>query len=168
MRKGFLLLFALVWAIMPFGSAASHADDIWSFFRPVPKPTPETQDQTIWRLRPIVTIPALKISPSTKIDVLADVSMLSSAGGGISMQSLSYDQTEGAWGSNVSFSLIGLLSGDLTSSNPVDFSGAVAVGFFNDIIMFGLGYDLGYVSGRSRFFGLVSLGVNFNNSAVAK
>lgn len=117
-----------------------------------------------WKFRPTVNIPAFKITESVRPEAEVDVSMLTSVGGGLALQSLGTDQN-GKTISKLSWSPITvLMSGNLTnSSNPIDLSVASTIGVFDDVIMFGGGYDLGAVEGRSRWFGLISIGINFNN-----
>jgi len=66
--------------------------------------------------------------------------------------------------SNFSFSpLTVLISGDTAEGSTLDISYATTVGFFNNALMLGLGYDFGQVEGRRRTFFLLSVGINFNN-----
>lgn len=139
------------------------------FFKPIEKPTAAqiAADRTVaekssWR--PVVTLPALKLVETSREDAKIDALLLTSTGGGISWQKLKYDEEDEKWKSTFSVSPITiLLSGNLSSETPIDISYAATVGFFNNLIMVGGGYDLGSVSGRSRFFGLISIGINFNN-----
>lgn len=125
--------------------------------------------KTKWKLRPLVSLPALKITQSTREDAEADVFLLTSTGGGISFQKLEavppdQENPSGKWKSTFSWSpLTVLLSGNLAADDPIDLSLATTVGFFNNLLMFGVGYDLGTVEGRGRGFGVVSIGINFNN-----
>jgi|SoiMethySBSTD1v2_1073268.scaffolds.fasta_scaffold492002_2 hypothetical protein len=136
------------------------------FFKPIPKPggvgVLAVTKKNEWR--PNVTIPALKIVESSRENAKADALLLVSTGGGISWQKLTFDAASNKWRSTFSFSPATiLLSGNLAADNPIDLSYAMTVGFFNNLLMVGAGYDLGKVEGRSRFFGLLSIGVNFNN-----
>ena len=146
------------------------------FFSSVPHPPlvlglepPPPVRKTEWR--PLVSLPALKITESTRPNTKVDALLLTSVGGGISLQYLE-EYTDNSdpqqpikkWKSLVTWSpLTALLSGNLTADNPLDLSVASTIGFWDSRIMFGGGYDLGKVTGRSRWFGLLSIGINFNN-----
>ena len=138
-------------------------------FKPIPAPSTEGPDPTgkvptrsEWR--PVVNLPALKLVESSRDDAKVDALLLTSTGGGISWQKLKWDSEEKKWKSTFSISPATiLLSGNLSADNPIDISYAATVGFFNNLIMLGGGYDLGSVSDRSRFFGVISIGINFNN-----
>ena len=150
---------------------------IGRFFSSVPPPdtiiTPPLlgystkSDTTIvkkkWEFRPTVTLPAFKLVESTREDSNVDVFVLTSVGGGISLQKLKHDGKK--WKSQFSWSpLTILLSGNLNAEDTsLDLSIASTLGFFNNLLMVGGGYDLGSVKNRSRFFGLLSVGINFNN-----
>lgn len=139
------------------------------FFKRLEKPTTaqivadnSVTEKSEWR--PVVTLPALKLVETNREDAKVDALLLTSTGGGISWQKLKYDEEDEKWKSTFSVSPITiLLSGNLSADTPIDISYAATVGFFNNLIMVGGGYDLGSVSGRSRFFGLISIGINFNN-----
>lgn len=151
--------------IMSLSISVSGQNLMKKFFSPIPKLTqkdfaPATKSE--WR--PIISLPALKIIQSTRKDAQIDALLLTSTGGGISWQKLKLDNTTNKWNSVFSVSpLTILLSGNLTATNPIDISYATTLGFFNNLLMIGGGYDLGTVTGRSRFFGLLSIGVNLNN-----
>lgn len=146
---------------------ANAQTGIKSFFKPIPKPDLSLKNNSPnkkkeWR--PVINLPAFKIVESSRPDAKIDALMLTSTGGGISWQKLEFDTETNKWKSNFSFSPITILvSGNLTAANPIDITYATTVGFFNNLIMFGAGYDLGAVTGRSRIFGLVSIGINLNN-----
>jgi len=146
---------------------ANAQSGLKKFFSPIPNQSYELTDsietsRNEWR--PIISLPAFKILESSRPDAKVDALLLTSTGGGISWQKLKKNDKSGKWESTFSFSPATILiSGNLTSSNPIDISYATTVGFFNNLIMFGIGYDLGSVTGRSRVFGLVSIGINLNN-----
>ena len=163
MRKFFFLLLFFLFTI----SITKAQSGLKKFFSPVPKPTaalapgtPATRNE--WR--PVVSLPAMKLVESSRPDAKVDALLLTSTGGGISWQKLKLDAASNKWKCTFSFSpATFLLSGNFTADNPIDISYAMTVGFFNNLLMIGGGYDLGTVSGRSRFFGLISIGINFNN-----
>ena len=138
---------------------------------PIPDTGPEQPEpvaglaSTKWEWRPTVTLPAFKIVESTREDSKIDVFVLSSVGGGISYQKLKFDDETQRWKSIFSWSPITvLLAGNLNDTDsPLDLSLATTLGFVNNLFMIGAGYDLGRVEDRSRFFGLLSIGINFNN-----
>ena len=151
-----------------FSSTAYSQSAIDGFFKPIPKPTDQQLfdtdviKQNKWR--PSITLPALKLVESSRDDAVVDALVLTSTGGGISYQMLEYDSKAEKWKSNFSFSPATiLLSGNLTSDNPIDISYAMTLGIFDDMIMLGGGIDLGSVTGRSRWFGMISIGVSLNN-----
>jgi len=124
----------------------------------------EGGEEKRWEWRPIVSLPAFKITESTRPDAKVDALLLTSTGGGISIQKLVYNKEKKRYESSFSWSPVSiLLSGNLSADNPIDLSYLTSLGFFNNIVMFGIGYDLGTVSGRSRLFGALSIGINFNN-----
>ena len=140
-----------------------------SFFSPIPAPQlgilpSEGGTKPSWQWRPIVSLPALKLTESTRAGAKLDALLLTSTGGGISVQKLIFDETDKRWKSGFSWSPATiLLSGNLSAEKPIDISYATTIGFFNNLLMFGAGYDLGFVENRSRIFGVVSIGINFNN-----
>ncbi|MDO9069596.1 MAG: hypothetical protein Q7W05_14235 [Deltaproteobacteria bacterium] len=148
---------------------------IKSFFSTVPPPETqfgimkETEYSPVWKWRPIVALPAFKIVESTREDAEVDVFLLTSTGGGISWQKLKWEASEsssdgGKWNCLFSVSpLTVLISGNLQADDPLDISLASSVGVMNNLFMIGGGYDLGQVEGRGRWFGLISIGLNFNN-----
>lgn len=165
-----LLIIAQAFALEEIKTIDVEKKKSWikEFFSIVPKPDPSKIEQAAtqgeWKWRPIVTLPALKITESTRPDAKADVFLLTSAGGGISYQRLIYNSGTEKWECKFSWSpLTILLSGNLTAAKPIDISLATTIGIFNNLIMYGLGIDLGEVQGRSRIFGLLSIGININN-----
>ncbi len=149
--------------------SACFGQGLKSFFAPIPKPDEkilptEGGTKTAWKWRPIVSLPALKLTESSRSDAKVDALLLTSTGGGISLQKTFYDKVDKRWKSTFSWSPATiLLSGNLSADNPINISYATTVGFFNNLLMIGAGYDLGEVTGRSRFFGVLSIGINFNN-----
>jgi hypothetical protein len=138
------------------------------FSKPIPKPTAVALvggapiKKSEWR--PIISIPALKISKSVRDNSIVDTQLLTSTGGGVSWQMLEYDPITEKWKSNFSFSPATILiTGDTSGTSSLDISYATTIGFFNNLIMIGAGYDLGNVEGRNRLFGLISIGINLNN-----
>jgi hypothetical protein len=113
----------------------------------------------------VVSIPAFKIVESSRKNAQLDARILTQVGGGVSYQNLVYDSTNEKWISTFSFSpMTILISGNTANDDPIDLSYAMTVGFFDNLIMLGAGWDFGNVEDdRSRFFGLLSIGVNFNN-----
>lgn len=135
------------------------------FFSSVPLDG-KTKNDVQWEWRPQITIPALKITKSKRAEAKLDAQILTSVGGGLSLQKLIVVEENGVkrWVSNFSYSsLTVLISGDTAEGSTLDISYATTVGFFNNALMFGLGYDFGRVEGRRRTFFLMSIGINLNN-----
>lgn len=159
-----LLVFFLMFAL-----GTCFAQGLKQFFSPIPVPSEEFLPseggiKPSWKWRPIVTLPALKLTESTRDGAELDALLLTSTGGGISFQKLFFNEKDQRWESTFSWSPATLLlSGNLSAENPIDISYVTTIGFFNNLLMLGAGYDLGFVENRSRFFGVVSIGVNFNN-----
>ena len=129
-------------------------------FSPVPEAGASIGD-TKKEWRPIVNIPAIKIIESQRENAELDALLLTSTGGGISYQKMEFDGTK--WKSKWSLSpATFLLTGNIADNN-VDISWAATFGFLNNLIMVGAGRDFGQVEGRSRWFGVLSIGVNLNN-----
>lgn len=137
------------------------------FFDPIPKPELEikgVQDNTRSEWRPVVAIPALKLIESTRENAQLDALVLTQVGGGVSYQKLEYDSENKKWVCKWSISpMTVLLSANTANDNPIDISYAATVGLFDNLIMVGVGWDFGDVGDRSRLFGLLSMGINFNN-----
>ena len=150
-----LLLMAVSFAVINVANC-----QIKAFFAPIDENVATKKSE--WKLRPVVNIPAFKVIESNRDNAEVDVLMLSSVGGGISLQNIK--RVNGKPYCNFSWSPVTfLLSGNLASDNPIDLSVATSFGIFNNLIMIGVGYDFGMVENRSRFFGLLSFGINFNN-----
>lgn len=120
-------------------------------------------------MKPSIVLPAFKIYPSKKNHTIADVSVMSGIGGGISFGR--YDRNSKVKLTNgepdidlkTSFSfspLTVMLRKDVDKGN-IDLSCAMTGGCCNDVIMIGLGYDLGEVQDRNRQFVLLSIGASF-------
>ncbi|MFN8337185.1 MAG: hypothetical protein U0U09_18780 [Cyclobacteriaceae bacterium] len=138
------------------------------FFKPIPAVPQERANDTAAKKkqewRPVVALPAIKLVETSREDAKVDALLLTSTGGGICYQWLRWDEEDKKWKSQISLSPATiLLSGNVTADSPIDLSYAMTVGFFNNTIMLGGGYDLGSVSDRSRFFGVISIGISFNN-----
>jgi hypothetical protein len=166
----FLLLVAVVIILCSISCVrAVESSKSWlgSFFSPVP--IPDLPDKQLsfnveWKLRPIIALPALKVTKSTRENAILDVGALTSTGAGISLQRLEYDLNTEKWDCTFSISPVTILfSGSLAPDRTIDLSWVTTVGFFNNIIMFGFGYDFGSAQARSRLFGVLSVGMNFNN-----
>lgn len=168
MKNALLLLFAL-------SSLTGYSQNaLKKFFRPISKDaTLKLYQEDEWEWRPIVSIPALKITDSSRDGAKLDAMLLTSVGGGITWQKgknvKKFDnqgQEIERWRSSFSWSPATiLLAGNFTNENStLDISYAQTIGFFDNLLMLGGGYNFGYVEeGRSRFFLLLSIGINFNN-----
>ncbi len=121
------------------------------------------------KVKPSITLPAFKIYKSKKEHTIADVSVMSGIGGGISFVRYDADSkvklTNGDPDVNlktsVTFSPITILLRKEADKGSIDLSYAMTAGFFNDILMLGVGYDFGEVHDRNRLFILLSIGANF-------
>ncbi|KAA3597449.1 MAG: hypothetical protein DWQ06_13680 [Calditrichaeota bacterium] len=163
---GKLISVIFVFLFQSFAFSDSGSSVIDSFFSPIPKPDSTDMKTKKCKWRPSAVLPAFKITESSRDNSKVDVSILTSVGGGISLQKLKYNDEIKKWESTFSWSpLTILLSGKVNEENTtIDLSLATTFGFFNDWIMIGAGYDLGSVSeNRNRFFGLLSVGINRNN-----
>jgi hypothetical protein len=177
-------------AILVMTAFAAYGD-LGSLFSPVPPPDELSQLYAIsitksqnpdsamadvfrsiqprWDLRPAIAVPLLKVTESTREGAECDAALLTSIGMGVSYQNLVWkrDSTHpaaGAWQSRVSFSFLVLVAGDTSNAEiPLDVSPAVTVGLLDNAFSIGFGYDLGEVGDRSRWFGIISTGLSFNN-----
>jgi len=165
----FLLLSSQLANAQQPNAQSNMRSPVAEFFSPLPKPTASElashgapMREIKWR--PVVTIPAIKLTQSSRDNAKLDATILTQVGGGVSVQYLQYDSVAQRWDCYFSWSpLTVLLFGDTSKSAPLDISYATTVGFFNNAIMAGVGWDLGAVEGRKRFYGLLSIGINFNN-----
>jgi len=121
----------------------------------------------IWEWRPVVSIPAIKLTESTRPNASVDGTVLTSVGGGVSLEHLKWNSRhgeQGGWESTFAFSpLTVLVSGKSEANVQLDVSPAMTVGLWQNKFLLGAGYDLGEVKGRSRWFGLLSIGISFIN-----
>jgi hypothetical protein len=122
-------------------------------------------DSTFLDVKPIVTIPALKIVSSVRSNALYDAEFITSAGGGITIQSSTF-RKDGTNYVNISLTPVGfILTGNTTQANSViDLSYFASIGLFNNVFQIGGGYDLGAETGKSRFFWALSFGINLSNN----
>lgn len=154
----FLLICAL---LIPIESFAQTAKDI--------------QLGKKWKLAPSITIPPLMLRESPEENVGFDVVFTASIGGGIAFKYCEIDPVTGESDSQFSWSPFTILiSGDTKSETPdLSVAYAMTVGFFDDLIQTGFGYDFG--DNRitnddgaevtiSRWFFLLGLGFSFGNS----
>lgn len=148
---------------------AKKTSKLKRLFRRLPPPGPD-EPTTTWEWRPVITIPALKLTQSVRSGAVADVAVLTSVGGGLSYEELVRTRTN-VGGVEVvkttcpfSISPATFLFAGKTSDSSLDFSYAATAGFFDNKIMIGVGYDLGKIDDKrpSRFFLLLSVGINFN------
>lgn len=159
--------FVPILTVFFLSTLSSYAQDDESmfdyFFKPRPIQKGIVESNPIWEFKPSVQIPALKLTESNRENAQIDASFLASAGGGITLQRSI--QKDGKNYSTISWSpAIFLLTGDTTEDNPLDLSYCTTIGFLNNIIQIGAGYDLGVVENRSRFFGVLSFGINLTNN----
>lgn len=116
-----------------------------------------------WELKPMIAIPLLKFTESTSEDGALDATFITSSGTGVTYQKT--EIVDDKFNAKYSVSGFFLVSGSLNDSNlSIDTAVCATFGVWNNRIQFGAGYDLGKVSGRSRFFGLASLGINLTNN----
>lgn len=125
-----------------------------------------------WKLGPSITIPPLRVQESLRNDAKLDVVLTASVGGGLSFQYVQTDPLTGTEERVFTWSPFTiLLSGNsVEDMTNIDLSYAMTVGFFNDLIMTGFGYNFGdnvslNEAGEtvelSRWFFLLGLGVSF-------
>lgn len=123
-----------------------------------------------FKVKPSITLPAFKIYKSKKENTIADVAVMSGIGGGVSL--VWYDKknsiatplnskTDVKLKSYFTFSPMTVLLRKEAEKGSIDLSYAMTAGFFDDILMIGIGYDLGEVKDRNRLFLLLSIGANF-------
>lgn len=144
-------------------SAFAQVDDDFTFkYFLSPRPTTRAPFVTAnWDFKPMVQIPALKVVKSKRANAELDASFFTSAGGGISLQRTILKGTNNY--TTFSTSLIALVNGDTSKDDPLDLSCALTIGFFDNILQLGIGRDFGSVNG-SRWFGLLSAGINLTNN----
>lgn len=116
-----------------------------------------------WSFDETVTIPVLKLVESSRDNAQYDAALFTGIGGGICL-AYSKINVDGTKDRIVTISpLTILISGDTSNEDATffDVSYAFTVGFFNDKIMVGVGRDFGEVDDRSRWFGMLGLGIAF-------
>src|SRR5690349_5097645 len=93
-------------------SLICYSQGLKKFFAPIPKPASglpaEAGEEKRWEWRPIVALPAFKITESTRPDTKVDALLLTSTGGGISIQKLAYNQEKKRYESSFSWSPISI------------------------------------------------------------
>jgi hypothetical protein len=165
---------SIAWGgVCPDGGPEGRRSPVRRLFSAIPPPREDRLEAdrstrstsfTCAEWRPVVTIPALRVTQSTRANAVVDAFLLTSVGGGLSWQRLRWNAARRRYDSTFSVSpATVLLAGRIAGDNVLDVSYAATVGFFNNLLMVGTGYDLGTVKGRSRWFGLLSVGINFNN-----
>jgi hypothetical protein len=166
--KKYLAIFCLVFVSLSF-SADTFNSPFQYFFKPRPivlTPPVSTNKMMLvnpkgyldsllhngnWEFKPISSIAALKISkgsqslfsPAFGIGVTAERSVVK--------DSLNY--------STYSISVLAFISDSSVAKTPVNFSPAATIGFLNNHLQVGAGYDFKAPTG-SRFFGLIGYGLN--------
>ena len=117
-----------------------------------------------WQFHPTLTINATCVRPSIASGVSSDVEFLSAAGPALTLQHTGI-APDGSNYADYSANLSLLLSGSTNSSPSIVPALAVTAGLFNNALEVGGGVDLVKRNdGLSRFFVLVSLGVNITNN----
>ena len=160
MKKKSLIVFLLF-----VFSNISYSQTFENFFQPrkinplISSPAPD-----IWEFKPIVQVPALKVTESNRENATLDATMLVSAGGGITLQHTV--QKDGKNYAEYGFSFVVLLSGDTKKEGSVlDLSLAFTGGAFNNLLQLGAGLDLGEVEvDQPRWFLVGSFGINLTNN----
>lgn len=119
--------------------------------------------EPIWEFKPTVQIPAFKITESSRENAQLDATFLASTGGGVTLQKRIVKDDKNYAIFSWSPAII-LITGDTSKDDPLDLSYCTTIGFFNNLIQLGAGWDFGEVEGRSRWFGVISAGININNN----
>jgi hypothetical protein len=115
-------------------------------------------------LRPVVHIPALRVTKSTRPDAQLDAAVLTSVGGGASWEQLHWDAPAERWVASWSVGAALLVSGNLQDSNAtLDLAPAIVGGLLDNKFQLGVGYNAGSAPTGHRTFLLISIGINFNN-----
>jgi hypothetical protein len=161
MKRTILSLFLLV-TISTVSSAAT-----WDYFfhaRKVGLKLGATTTSPEWMFKPTFTIDATSIRPGTHPGVQTDESFLSAAGPALTLQHTIL-QPDGTNYADYSGNIALLLTGQTNNGPSIVPAVAVTAGILNNIVNVGGGYDLQTRDdGLSRFFVLVSLGVNLTNN----
>ena len=127
-----------------------------------------------WVIAPTINIPPFRLQESVRNDAKMDIVFTASVGGGVAFNYVEKDPITGDEDIKFSWSPFSVyLTGDTTENlNDVDLSFATTVGVFNNLIMFGIGYDVGdctYTSDNgnekelSRWHMLLGFGVTFGS-----
>jgi len=116
-----------------------------------------------WDFKPTVQVPAFVLYESKQPNTLLEMHILKRAGAGITLQYSSVVNEKNYAHFSWSPALI-LLGAEVDKTPIYDIAYCTAVGFFNNRFQIGCGYDFGTVTDRSRFFGLLSLGINITNN----
>ncbi len=160
-----LVLFCSIILFFTFSVQAQENDGLFKYFfkaRPVELGFVDS-NKPKWEFKPTVQIPAIKVTESIRENAQLDATFLASAGGGLTLQNTIVK--DGKNYSKFSWTpVMFLLTGDTSKDNPLDLSYCTTVGFFNNLLQFGIGYDFGTVQDRSRVFGVLSLGINITNN----
>lgn len=154
----FVLLFSSV------GVSAQENTGLFKyFFKPRPVSLGIAEFKPIWEFKPTVQIPAIKVTETVRENAQLDATFLASAGGGLTLQRTIIKN--GSNYASLSWSpVLILLTGDTSKDNPLDSSYCSTLGFFNNLLQIGVGYDFGAVENRSRIFGVLTLGINITNN----
>lgn len=115
-----------------------------------------------WKFRADVVIPMFKITPSKEKGIITQVNMLTDIGGGLQLANFK-NNNNGEPVNIFSFSpFTVLVSGD--PDQFINLSWASTIGFHNNIVQMGVGYDFGKIDASriGRWFFLLSAGIEFN------
>ena len=167
--KWFILLLAIMIIFIPLGHVFAQdpeADDMTKIA------AQDIQLGPSWKLGPTITIPPFRVQESLREDARLDIVMTACFGGGLAFIYEKEDPLTGEKERIFSVSPFTiLLAGDSTEDiERLNLSYCVTVGFFNDLIMTGVGYNFGentYVREDgtereiSRWFMLLGVGVTF-------
>jgi hypothetical protein len=113
-------------------------------------------DTAYWVIKPSITVPLLQLRESSDSTSKLDVSTMASAGGGIT-----YERDVVVNGKNystMSLSIIELLADNPPGYRP-DFAAGIVAGIYNNVIQFGVGYDFGPQTSKSRWFAMAGFGI---------
>jgi hypothetical protein len=118
----------------------------------------------IWEFKPTVQVSATSIrAGATGADPML-VTFLSAAGPALTLQKTVQD-ANGVNYAQYSGSLAFLVTGRTDEGPTFQPAVALTVGFLNNIVQLGAGYELTAVNpSRQRIFGLLSIGVNLTNN----
>lgn len=128
-----------------------------------------------WAFGPSITIPPLMMRESIREGAKVDAILVAGIGGGIALYYGKVDPETGKRSRTFSFSpMTIIMSGNISqdTANELDIGYAMTIGFFNDLIMTGIGYNLGSnlvelsdgsTTHISRWFWLLGFGVSFGS-----